>query len=235
MNQSLWVQKEAEEDHHTIAVEQPPAALSSWADHENRELIRRVAGRGEGALAAFTTLYVRYQLPVFAFCSRFLGDRDCAEDVMQEVLYTVWKNAATYQGHAQVKTWVFGIASNLCRNVWRKERRREECPLTLTNDTSPRVHSSPGGLALATFHAEPLGRCPDASASCEANDQHRILRDGLGTLSPAQRRVLHLAYFEGLSIREMTHVLGICEGTVKSRMANARRTLRHHLEHSSVC
>jgi len=235
MNQSLLIQEEAEEDHYIEAAVQSPAALSTWTDHENRDLVRKVVGRGEEALTAFTLLYRRYQPPVFAFCFRFLGDRGHAEDVTQEVLYTVWKNAATYQGHAPVKTWVLGIASNLCRNMWRKERRREERLLTLPTDTSLHGHSATGELVLATFHAEPLERCADASASCEANDRHRLLREGLGKLSPTQRGVLHLAYFEGLSLREMAQVLGICEGTVKSRMANARRTLRHHLEHAGIC
>jgi RNA polymerase sigma-70 factor (ECF subfamily) len=234
MNQSVLAQETAEEDYFPNASEQPSEVALAWADHENRELVRQVAEHSTEALAAFTFLYQQYQPPVFAFCSRFLVDRGHAEDVTQEVLYTMWKNAATYQGHAQVKTWVLGIAHNLCRNVWRKAMHREECHLELINDTSRDVHSATRTISLAPFHSDSLGRCPDASASCEAKDQHQLLREGLSKLSPAQRTVLHLAYFEGFSIREIAQVLEICAGTVKSRMANARRLLRHHLERAGI-
>lgn len=235
MYYSVLAQEAAEEDYHPEVAEQPPAAALAWgADHEDRELVRTIAGQGEEALAAFTLLYQRYQLPVFAFCSRVLADRGQAQDVTQDVFYTVWKSAATYRGHAQAKTWVLGIAHNLCRNLWRKERRREDCHLLLTSDPAQDGHVGTRAISLATLSGNPLEREPDTPTSDEAKEQSRLLREGLGKLSAAQRMVLHLAYFEGLSICEIARVLGIREGTVKSRMANARRLLRHYLEHAGV-
>jgi len=235
MYYSVLAEEETEEDYHPEGAEQPPAAaLAGGADHEHRELLRTVAGQGEEALAAFTLLYHRYQPPVFAFCARVLGDRGHAEDVTQEVLYTVWEKAATYRGQAQVKTWVLGIAHNLCRNLWRKAMRREERHLVITTDPLQDVYASTRAISLATRHGDAVGRGPAAAASCEEQEQQHLLRAGLGTLSPAQRTVLHLAYFEGLSIHEIAEVLGICAGTVKSRMANARRLLRHYLAHAGI-
>jgi RNA polymerase sigma-70 factor (ECF subfamily) len=235
MYYSVLAYEETDEDTHPEGAEHPPAAARAWgADHENRELLRMVAGQGEEAVAAFTLLYRRYQLPVFAFCTRVLGDRGRAEDMSQEVLYTVWRNAKTYRGQALVKTWVLGIAQNLCRNVWRKERRREECHLLLTLDPSQDVPSTTSTVCWAPFQGDSLGRCPDAATACEEQEQQHLLREGLRKLSPAQRTVLHFAYFEGLSIHEIAEVLGICAGTVKSRMANARRLLRHYLQHVGI-
>ena len=104
----------------------------------------------------------------------------------------------------------------------------------LTIDPSQDVPSTTSTVFLAPFQSDSFGRCSDAAASCEEKDQQHLLREGLSKLSAAQRTVLPLAYFGGLSIHEIAQVLGICEGTVKSRMANARRLLRHYLEHVGI-
>ena len=236
MYYSVLAYEATEEDTHPEVAEQPPAAALAWVkDHENRELVRTIAGQGEEAVAAFTLLYHRYQLPVFAFCARVLGDRGHAQDVTQEVLYTVWKNAATYRGQAQVKTWVLGIAHNLCRNLWRKERPERGMPSAADHRSlAGRSFDNENGHPWPHFRVIPSVDVLMPLQRVRNKEQQHLLREGLSKLSPVQRTVLHLAYFEGLSIHEIAQVLGICAGTVKSRMANARRLLRHYLEHVGI-
>jgi RNA polymerase sigma-70 factor (ECF subfamily) len=167
-------------------------------------LVRRVAGsRDEGAMSE---LYDRYSGLVYGMGVRYLGDRTLAEDLVQDVFTAVWRGAASFDpSRASFATWLFRIARNRATDLIRRRRARV---WTVGGDAYP----EPG-------EADPAG---ELSRSFD-------LVAALSRLSPVHREVLELAYFGGLSQREISRRTGTPLGTVKSRTTAALRALRESM------
>jgi RNA polymerase sigma-70 factor (ECF subfamily) len=177
---------------------------------DDATLLRRVAG---GDHAAFTELYRRLQHPLFAFLMRLVRDRDMAEDVLSETLLEVWRQAARFEGHAAVKTWVFAIAHH--RAVSRLRRRRE---VALDEESAAAIED----------------RAPTPDQRAIAGDIGRRLAAQIDRLSFEHREILHLAYFQEFSVQEIAETLGLPANTVKTRMFYARQRLKVMLEKSGI-
>ncbi|MBV9453707.1 MAG: sigma-70 family RNA polymerase sigma factor [Rubrobacter sp.] len=165
-------------------------------------LIQRVAESDDRR--AFSELYDRYGNLVYNAGMRHLRDRTLAEDLVQDVFVSVWRNAASFDpSKAGFSTWVYRIARNRATDLGRRRSARA------------RTVSPPQG----------------EDALPEPDEVDEILRtfDVMGALSEvseAHREVLALAYFGGLSQREISRRTGIPLGTVKSRTTAALRALR---------
>jgi len=183
---------------------------------EDEQLIGRLA---TGDTTALDPLYDRYAGLVFALVLRILGDRQAAEDLLQEVFVRAWQRAGTYQQtRGRVTTWLLGIAHNLAIDEVRRRRRR------------------PQGLAEreADDADEPLLSLPatDPDVADQAWERLRRARisAALGQLPPAQRAIIELAYFEGYTQSEIAIRLGEPLGTVKTRTRLGLRKLRDMLQ-----
>lgn len=115
----------------------------------------------------------------------------------------VWKSAKSFKGHSKVLTWVFGIARNQAYNFLRKESKGQRLP---AEDPSNASHD------------------PTESMHIDLRVQ-----DALETLSPSHREVMHLVFYENLTVREAAELLDIPTGTVKSRLHHARLALAKEL------
>lgn len=170
---------------------------------EDQVLVRRVASGDERALSA---LYDRYAGLIFGSGLRYLGDRGLAEDLVQDVFTSVWRNAAAFDpARASFSTWVYRITRNRATDLIRRRKARvrivESDPLFELGEEDPS-----GGLSRSFDVASALSR-----------------------LSPVHREVLVLAYFEGFSQSEISRRTGTPLGTVKSRTTAALRALREDL------
>ena len=154
-----------------------------------------------GDEAAFRQLYERYGDRVFRYALTLLRNLHLAEEVVQETMVAIWRGAGSFKGGSRVSTWIFGIARNQAHALLRREVRGERVP------------------------EEPL-TLPDPAEAVER--EGRVL-SALAELPPDQREVVVLAFYEGLSYREIASLLGVPEGTVKSRMHLAKRKLREAL------
>ena len=149
-------------------------------------------------------LYRRYAPELFGFATNALGDRELAEEVVQDVFAQVWRRAEQYdQRRASVRTWLYAIARNRIIDA----RRRASVRPKLAEDDSL-----------------------DSAAKVDAELDHAILRwqvaAALERLSPTHREVIRLAHYGGLSMREIAERTGVPLGTVKSRTSYALRHLR---------
>ncbi|MGB2983159.1 MAG: sigma-70 family RNA polymerase sigma factor [Candidatus Bipolaricaulia bacterium] len=151
--------------------------------------------------AAFQALFERHADRVFRFAMSIVRNAHLAEEVMQETMIAVWRSARRFEGRSKASTWILGIARNLAHNLLRKEKRGNRMPEIKTT-------------------------APDPADGAER--EVRVQR-AMEALTDAQREVLHLVYYEELGVREAAAVLGIPEGTVKSRMFHARKTLAKEL------
>ncbi|HVT54256.1 MAG TPA: sigma-70 family RNA polymerase sigma factor [Dongiaceae bacterium] len=173
-------------------------------------LLQRVAG---GDRDAFAELYRRLQRPLFGYLMKLVRDREMVEDVLNETLMEVWRQAARFEGRSSVNTWVFSIAHH--RAVSRLRKKRETA---LDEEQAAAI--------------EDEGPTPDMKA--ESSDMSRLLGKLMERLSFEHREILHLAYYQEFSVQEIATALDLPPNTVKTRMFYARQRLRVLLEESGV-
>jgi RNA polymerase sigma-70 factor, ECF subfamily len=175
-----------------------------------------------GDARAFDTLVRRHRTPVFNFILRFTGNRQRAEDLLQEAWLKVVRSATEYEPKARFTTWVYTIARNLCVDSARKESYRQTESLEAQASTD-----ADDGRALGETVPDRDGASPDRGAH---NARLRpLLERALKALPEEQREVFILREFSGIAFKEIAQVTGVPENTVKSRMRYALEGLRKKL------
>jgi RNA polymerase sigma-70 factor (ECF subfamily) len=173
-----------------------------------RALLEQIAG-GDGE--AFRRFYDRYASLVFTFAIRLLGSRSDAEDLLQEVFLQVWRQAQSYSPErGSPEAWLITMTRSRGIDKLRSTRRRDMSPLS--PDEPARLE---GGM-----RAEPPTQATEAKLTLEGV---------LTKLPEAQRTVLELAYFDGLTQSEIAARLREPLGTVKTRMRAGLERLRGFL------
>ena len=160
----------------------------------------------EGDTAALEELYRRHSAWLFARLMRRCNDSDVVVDVVQDTFVTVWKDARRYRGAGEVAGWLWGIAF---RRMVSRLRSRKDVVLLPEWDTS-----SLGG------------RSPAAEDEVLLGVEYGDLAGALRRLSPEFRSVVQAVVLDGLTAREAGRLLGVREGTVKTRLHRARAQLR---------
>jgi len=168
-----------------------------------------------GNSRALELLYDRYSRVVYGLSLRMLANPELAEDVVQEAFWRVWRRSSTFRaGQGQFAAWLFGIAHNLCIDELRRRRSRP----------TPVYDNSENPVLLTT---------PDDAQDVDAltwqAEQRRLIVAALHELPPDQRTAIELAYFKGLSQREVAEHLGDPLGTVKTRIRLGLQKLRQFL------
>ena len=170
-----------------------------------------LAGVTAGQLGAFEVLYDRYRLIAYSIALRITADPTAAEDVVQDAFISAWRNAARYvEARGSVKTWLLAIVHHRAVDAIRRRRPTTELP---EQEAAPTA-----AFTLPDVWPEVVARL-DASTA----------RAALATLSDGQRTALEMAYFGGLTQREIADRTGTPLGTVKSRMRLGLLALRRHL------
>ncbi len=173
---------------------------------DDAQLIGRIASGDRQALA---DLYARYQRPLFTYLLQLTPDYGLAEEILQDTLVAIWKSAPSFAGRSGVLTWLIGVARRQAHNTLRQRKLPvvDIAELELLPASDP----EPEEWALASM----------------ARDE---LLGAFRRLTPLHREVLVLIFVEGLSYQETATVLEVPVGTVRSRLSNARRTLRTLLD-----
>jgi len=163
----------------------------------------------DGDRGAFERLYRRYYERLFRFSLRVTGRIHLVEDVVNETMLVVWRQAGKYRATAAVSTWIFGIAYRKSLKALARER-----PNTATIDDVPEVQ-------LQTLDREEI----DRDQICTA------IRQAVAGLPAEHRAVVDLTFHFNCSYQDIAQILGCPVGTVKSRMFYARAKLRPLLVH----
>lgn len=172
-----------------------------------------------GDTQAFAHLVERYEKTVYHQALRLVVNQEDAADVAQEVFWKAWRALPTFRGESSFSTWLYRLTDNACLDLLRREKKRR-------SDTSL---DDEDGLSLAQQLPHPG---PSPQEALEAGEQMSALEQGLARLSQEHRRILVLRELSGLSYREIGDILGLSEGTVKSRLARARLALANELRGS---
>jgi RNA polymerase sigma factor (sigma-70 family) len=174
------------------------------------QLVELVAEKDAGALEA---LYDRYGRAAYSLARRILTDETLAQDVVQEVFLSLWRDARRFDaGRGTVATYLLSMTHHRAVDVVRREENLR------------RWRTSDAGLER---EPDPKVRVDDEA---EAGERRAEVRAALGELPAAQREALALAYFGGYTQREVAALVGVPLGTVKTRMAAGMRKMKEALQ-----
>ena len=184
------------------------------SSHDDDDLLTACADGDEQALGS---LYDRYGKVAYGLALRVLRDSALAEDAVQEAFLAVWRQAATFdRSRGRASSWILTLVHRRAVDLVRRQARFNALPDQLE------VMGPPALVAES------------ADDDVELREAQREVRAALATLSRAEREVLELAYWGGLTQSEIATALDIPPGTVKSRtfsaLARLRETLRERPE-----
>lgn len=165
---------------------------------------------------AFAYLLGVYQNPVYDLISHIVENPSDATDVLQDVFVKVFRKIRQFQGESSLRTWIYRIAVHEASNHrrgWLRRFRRE--PVSLDEGKA-----EPAASQSRTY---------TPYQALEQAERQDLVRRGLASLAQPYRTVVVLREIEGLSYEEIAEVLGVAEGTVKSRLMRGRELLRRKL------
>ncbi len=178
---------------------------TTYHNTSDEELIELMAASDN---SAFTELYQRHGQKIFSYFFRMLWkDKDLAEDFTQELFLKLIKNAASFEKTRIFSTWMYSIANNMCKNEYRKKEIRQN-HLSMV----PKQHPS----------------------SDAVNPDHKrfktALQHFLHSLSEEKRSLYILRFHENLSVPEISQIIQVAEGTVKSRIFHLMKEIKNELK-----
>ena len=180
------------------------------------ELVARIR---EHDADAFSVLFARHRDRIRRHLGRTVGDAAAADDLAQEVFLRVWTRAGQWRGSGSVEAWLYRIATNLAYNHLRSRRRQRQRPLEIARpgddeDDEPVV---PGWMIDRDT--------PGPVASLEQAERFERLARFVGDLPEEKREVIRMVFEDDMDMQSTADALGIPEGTVKSRLHNARKQI----------
>jgi RNA polymerase sigma-70 factor, ECF subfamily len=164
-------------------------------------LIEAVAGGDRSAMHA---LYARHHARIYRFLVRLTSDASLAEELVSDVFFAVWRDAARFAGKSEPSTWMLAIARH---KAFTALKRRHHERLT---------------EAMADAIVDPTD---GAETMIERDDRSAAIRACLARLSPDHREVIDLVYYHDKSVEEVAEITGVPRSTVKTRMFYARKCL----------
>lgn len=155
----------------------------------------------------FEEIIQTYEKAVVQFAFTYVKDWTVAEDISQEVFLKVYKNLYNFERRAQLKTWIFSITANQCKDYLRSARRVNRWFLELMNGSHEQPHDSPETIFLQ-------------------NEKNSSLGEELLRLPIKYREVLVLYYYEDLATKEISELLNVKDSTIRTRLERGRNLLK---------
>ena len=180
----------------------------------DNELIERCK---HGDRDAFTAIMEKYQNLVFGMAYNILSDYQDAEDAAQDTFVKAYKSISSFKGQSAFTTWLYVICKNSCNDILRKRQKHSQV-MSIDSDDSD---DSP----IREIKSDK----PTPEEQAELNETQKIVREAINSLKNEYKEVLVLSDMQQLSYDEVSAILKIPVGTVKSRLNRARNALRKKL------
>jgi len=193
------------------------------ASLDEQELIKQLRAQNETALGAFMAAY---ETRVFGLALRLTGNRQDAEEVLQDVFLTVFRKIDSFRGDSKLSSWLYRITTNAALMKLRKRPRVKEIPLA--EELGPAMTDE--GMI-----AEPVAdwsRLPNDEL--DRKELGRRIEQAMNLLPADYRSVVVLRDVEGLSAQEACDILSLSEAALKSRLHRGRLFLRKQLADYAV-
>jgi len=166
-----------------------------------------------GSLAAFEELVLRYEKKIYNYCYRMTNNEQDAEDLTQEVFIKVYKNLKSFRGNSHFSTWVYRIAHNICIDRYRRMKISS-------------VSLSAGGSGEDDKEIEIASNDQSPEEAVITREQQELLQKCITELKPQYRSAIVLRDIQNYSYEEISRIMDIPIGTVKSHISRARSALR---------
>ena len=173
-----------------------------------------------GEERAFQELVTRYQSRLLNFIYRTIGDREKAEDLVQEVFIRVYRHIGRFDRSKKFSTWIYTIASNLAKN---ELRNRSRSPLVLYQSLRPRGEEDQRPLQFEDLNSRP-------DDLYRKRHLRELVEESVAKLPAHHREVFVLRELEGKSYEEIAEITNTNLGTVKSRLNRARASFAELIE-----
>jgi len=173
----------------------------------DRELLARIANKDESAMEAF---YNQYHKLVYRFTLNRMYRAEDAAEVLNCVMFEVWRTAHRFIGYSKVKTWLLGITKFKIIDSLRKTVKHEGYEVT-------EIQADESMLSALDMLAQ--------------SERMVVFNKALSKLGEKHRQVIYLTFFEERTYVEISQIVGCPVGTVKTRMVRARYILKHELNH----
>lgn len=185
---------------------------------EDTELARECR---QGSREAFNRLVYKYQDRIYSIALRMMQNTEEAKDIAQDVFFSVYKSIKRFRGDSKLATWLYRIAVNACINKLKSKSRKQ---------TQPIEETSPAKMGEAGQEGTTSSEISDPHKALERKDLGQKIEGELAKLPPESRIVVLLRDVQGMSYEEIEKILGIPDGTVKSRLHRARLELKKRLK-----
>lgn len=185
-----------------------------FLQHQEEDLIEKAKA---GDVKSFEILIANYKKRAFNIAYRMLGNLEDANDVTQESFLKIYRSIDKFKGKSSFSTWLYSIVSNTCIDFIRKNRKKT----TISIDTN---YDEDG------YEIEIADEKNTTESLFEKKEIIRSIHDAINRLNHDQKIVIILRDIQGFSYFEISKILNISEGTVKSRISRGRKNLKNILE-----
>ncbi len=182
----------------------------------DEELIKEF--QEHNTIEAFEILVKRFKDPLTNFVFRFVGDKNVANDIVQDTMIKFYLNKDSYKSFAKFSTWIYTIAGNLAKNELKRRKRRTI--YSLNKDTNE--DEKPLQVEDKMF--------PSPDRVADSSIKHEYIQKALMKVKEVYREVVILRDIQGLSYEEIAQITGLTIGTVKSRINRGRAQLQKYLK-----
>lgn len=185
--------------------------MQPTSETETAELVRSWR---QGDAQAFNLLVRRHQSRIFNLALNYVKDEEEAKDLTQDIFITVHRSRNALRDEGKFGAWLYQLALNHCRNRYQRLRRRGFFRSRSIDDPDAPLHLAGGD---------------DPEQLLAREDQDRLVRETIAAMPAAEKEILLLRDIDELSYEEISAVLGIPLGTVKSKLNRARLALKERL------
>ncbi len=169
----------------------------------------------EGDQAAFQEIMVTYKSRVHQMVFTMIDDESEAEDIVQETFFKAYMAIGNFRGDSDIFTWLYRIAVNNCKNRLLSKKRRM---LRYGYDNQDMEDNEEENVPLLSGDSDP-------QEEHFANELHDLIYEAIEDLHPELREAITLRDLQGLSYQEISDIVGVAVGTVRSRIFRARESV----------
>lgn len=191
----------------------------NYGEENELDLVRRVQS---GEADAFEVLIKRHEKMVFNLLYRWLGDHDDAVDVAQDAFLSAYRSIRKFRGDSNFSTWLYRIAVNQAKNRLKAVSVLKRLTIPLEDAGSDGDGGPISGISYPGL---------DPAQEAEEQEIHEMVHRELNGLNPDDRLIILLHDLQDIPYEEMSQILCIPIGTVKSRLHRARQALKTRLAH----
>ncbi|WP_243838915.1 sigma-70 family RNA polymerase sigma factor [Prosthecobacter fusiformis] len=194
--------------------DQPPVNSSAA---EDRALVERAQA---GDTRAFDELVRKYTPKLYGLVYNMTSNREDTADLLQDIFAKAYRSLKRFMGKSSFYTWIYSISVNMTLNFLKKRGRHAKISL---DDVDSGIHNDPDFISITTANR-------DTVREVNIHELQKRLNTAMMKLSEDHRTVVTLYDVQGLQHNEISKILGVSEGTVRSRLFYAHRLLQTYLE-----